>query len=284
MCRLFAQLSLEPRDGREWLVDAPCSLLGQSSHKGREQKDGWGVGWFEGSRARVVKSPRAIYMGKEPAAFRAAARRAKSTVVIAHIRAASNPRGLPPARLKGALNTQPFSDGRWIFAHNGTLSIPDEVQARLGPWRRKVKGTNDSEVFFWQFRKHLQAEGSPAKALRRCVEEIWELWPECRARHADKRAPYLGLNVVASDGRTLVALCHYPLRGRKLTALCTPRQRWGTMSLRQEDGRLVVASEPMDDGDWSRFKDPEILEAWVKGGRIRSRTTTFRAPGREIPA
>ena len=282
MCRLFAQISSSSRDGADFLYGADCSLFKQSRHKGREQKDGWGVGYFSGSRARVLKSPLPVY--DEEARFKHAAARASSRVVIGHLRAASNPRGLPAGRLIGAENTQPFTDGRWIFAHNGTVNIPDEVAKRLGRYASRVRGLNDSEVYFWQFRKHLDRTGSAPLALRACVEELWDLWGGCRRRYPDKKAPYTGLNTLVSDGRMLAAMCHYPLRRKGLTALCTPGQPWGTMSRSRRPGRLVLASEPMDKGRWQRFRDPEILEAWVDKGRIRVRSVKFRAGGARTDA
>lgn len=282
MCRLFAQLSVRPSNGSDLLVGSECSLYSQSHHKGREQKDGWGLGYFSGGRARIVKSPRAVF--KEGPRFKAAAGKAVSRVVIGHLRAASNPRGLAQDSIMGLANTQPFTDGKWVFAHNGTINIPDEVLKSLGPYRRRVKGLNDSEVYFWLFRKHLDRTGSPAAALRACVEELWSLWRGCRARYPRVRAPYTGVNTLVSDGKTLTALCHYTLRGKRLTALCTPGQPWGVMSRSLRDGRLVVASEPMDRGPWMRFGDPEIFEAWVEGGRVRTRSTRFRPPSWPRPA
>ena len=56
-------------------------------------------------------------------------------------------------------HTQPFSFGRWLFAHNGTLFIPREVREALGPLGRPIKGNNDSEVLFYWLMKHCRHPG-----------------------------------------------------------------------------------------------------------------------------
>src|SRR5688572_14483415 len=117
MCRLFGQISPIAVSARDLLVDAERSLLRQSDfRKGHLQQDGWGIGVFNGGAARVIKSPRAAF--QERSRFEKASE-SKSKVVIGHLRAASNPSGLPQKKLIGQVNSQPFTDGKIVFAHNG---------------------------------------------------------------------------------------------------------------------------------------------------------------------
>src|SRR5579864_8890786 len=115
MCRLFAQLSPTPAAARRFLVDSEFSLLKQSDFDAKNrQQDGWGIAHFGNTGEPLVsKSPKPAF--KEMKRFEAAAEQAVSRVVIGHIRAASNPRGIPRGRLINMANTQPFSDGDWIF-------------------------------------------------------------------------------------------------------------------------------------------------------------------------
>ena len=224
MCRLFAQISAAPAASEDFLAEAEFSLLTQSNFKkSNPQKDGWGVAWFgtEG-KAMVSKSPKPAY--REGSKFRAAAGHAVSTAVIGHIRAASNPRKLPKTRLINMDNTQPFTDGRFLFAHNATLQIPREVTERLGPYRRRLKSLNDSEVYFWQFVKFFDELGDVEAALRSCVRENWEIWEDCRRNHPGKTAPYTGLNTLLTDGRGLHALCHAASAGLASRGVCNPDQ------------------------------------------------------------
>lgn len=267
MCRLFAQISPQPRSAEDFLVDSEFSLLKQSNFKkSNVQKDGWGIAHFGNKNDPVVsKSPKPAF--KEATRFGESASRAVSKAVIGHIRAASNPRKLPKTRLINMDNTQPFTDGRWIFAHNGTLQIPQEVSERLGPYRRKLNSLNDSEVYLWQFVKFHDKLKDVEKALLACVAENWALWKECRGRHPDKKAPYTGLNTLLSDGKSLYAFCHAASRGMADCGVCNPETPWGTMSFSLRDNRVIVASENMDRGAWTPFEPPELLCVDIKSGR-----------------
>ncbi|MBI3298318.1 MAG: class II glutamine amidotransferase [Elusimicrobia bacterium] len=270
MCRLFAQLSVKPESAARGLTEAPHALLPLSrADARRRQKDGWGVAWFVDGRPRVLKSSRPLY--EEADRARRAGRRAVSRAVIGHVRAASNPKGLPMGRILGTVNSQPFSAGVWAFAHNGTLQIPDEVAARLGAQRRRLKSRSDSEVFFRQFLKFNAALGDPAEALAACVRETETLWRACRSRHRGKRAPYTGLNAVLSDGRSLHALSLYNGPLGRTRSLGRGVQRWGVMSLRAEPGRVVVASEDLDDGAWRRLPPGTLVSVLPEGRRLRVR-------------
>jgi glutamine amidotransferase len=277
MCRLFAQISPTPAGASRFLVDSEFSLLNQSNFvKSNLQKDGWGIAHFGNDGKPVVsKSPRPAF--EEPAEFRAAAR-ARSRVVLGHIRAASNPRGIARGRLINLENTQPFTDGRWVFAHNGTLEIPDEVARRLGPLRRHLRSLNDSEVYFWQFIKHLERTGEPAAALRECIREDWDLWRKCRQHYPEKKTPYTSLNALVSDGRRLYAVCHAVRRGRADCAVCTPSQPWSVMSFARRGEKLLIGSENLDRGSWTRLVQPEILSVSLSAGGLKVKRERLEVP------
>ena len=260
MCRLFGQISLEPARPEGLLASAPASLLALSrADPERLQKDGWGVGFYNGTgNAKVVKSPRPLF--EEGGRLKRIESRLRSRVIVGHIRAASNPRGLSEKKLVALENTQPFRWGPVVFAHNGTLNIPSEVERLLGPWREKLRGRNDSEVYFWQFMKFYHSLGSIPKALEACVGETRDLWQAGLGRRRGRKAPYTGLNTLVSDGKSLHALCHYPAKGPgEGRALLNAGQRWGTMSLAVREDRVLLASEDMDSGRWRRLRVGEIV-------------------------
>ncbi len=267
MCRLFAQISAQPESPTDFLVESEFSLLKQSNFKKSNlQKDGWGIAYF-GNKGEPVVSKSAKPAFKDGAAFRAASEGAVSRTVVGHIRAASNPLKLAKGRLINMDNTQPFTDGRWIFAHNGTLQIPVEVTERLGPYRRKLKSLNDSEVYFWQFVKFHDKLKDVEKALLACVAENWAIWKECRGDHPGKKAPYTSLNTLLGDGKTLHAFCHAASRGMADCGVCNPATPWGTMSFSLRGRRVVIASENMDRGAWTLFEPPELLSVEIKSGQ-----------------
>jgi len=273
MCRLYAQISAKPLNAADFLAEADHSLLRQANYRRKDyQQDGWGIGYYAAGGAKVVKSPKAVF--KEAARFRSLSAQIKSRVVIGHLRAASNPLRLSQSKLMGYENTQPFTDGRFIFAHNGTVQIPLEVAKFLGPYAASVRGLNDSEIFFWQFRKFYDLYGNIPEALTACVHELWTLWDYCQDRYRKKKLPYIGLNTLVSDGRSLHGLCHYPAGHPKLS-LYDPKQPWGRMTYARRGDRVILASERLDAGSWSAFGNPQIISATLTSGGIKVAKQTF---------
>lgn len=274
MCRLYAQISPRALSAGDFLAESERSLLKQANfRKGDYQEDGWGIGFFNGRGAEIVKSPKAVF-DEEPR-FRRAAKTIRSKVVIGHLRAASNPMRLSRRELMRADNAQPFTDGRFIFAHNGTIQIPRELLKFLGPYRDRLRGSNDSEIYFWQFRKFIELYGDVPQALQACVRELWTLWGlKARPKGA---LPYLGLNTLVSDGDSLHAMCCYPPKHPK-RSLFDPKIQWGRMSFARRGERLIIASEQLDASGWNRFGSAEIVSATLSGGKIALKRVNF-TPG-----
>lgn len=278
MCRLFAQAAPRPAGARDLLVDSSFSLLKQSDMSPENpQKDGWGMAWFGADgKPRVVKSGRPA--SAEADRFKAAADAAYSPVVLGHIRAASNPH-------VDDAHAHPFEDDGWAFIHNGTLTIYKDVAETLGARQARLKTDSDSEVYFQQFLKHLDAVKDPSKAFEACIEEDWRLWPSVRHKYPDASTPYTALNAIASDGRGLHAVCHASRVGLARMGLCHPDQPWSVMSFSKRDGRFLIASEGVDGGDWTRLSPPETLSAvWTHGSiDVRRRVLNLRTPSGPVP-
>ena len=269
MCRITAAISSRPASSRDLLYGNPKSLLAQAGAvKGRFQDDGWGIGFYRGPVPAVIKSPGPARL--EPRAFEAAADTAVSRVTVAHLRDASNPAGLPRARLISRNCTQPFSADGLLFAHNGTLFIKDEIRSLLGKYASKVKGVNDSEVLFWQIVKMLDAYGAPETALAMALDEIRTVWISCRDKYPQHAAPYRGLNVFLASADSLTVLCHYqPKKEGGKDALLTPGWEFGRVAWRRDKDRVVFSSEPADAGPgWKKMNDPGIARAEARGGKI----------------
>lgn len=243
MCRLFGQRAPSPSDAARFLIDSPLSLLRQADPR-HEQTDGWGIALG----VEVVKEARAAH---DSPLYRQAARRA-APVIVAHLRAASNPQKLPREKLLTLENTQPFTDGRWAFAHNGTVYAVTDKR-----WARAWRGRNDSEFYFWLWRRGLEATGEPIEAFKWAVREL---------RSTGMEKPYSSLNAVVTDGTSLHALCHSRAAGMFKNALFTPDQPWQVMSWRQDGQTVVVASEPVDEAPgWKRLGPDQFLSASSKG-------------------
>lgn len=255
MCRLFAQVSSQSASAVDALVGSKFSLLSQADgDPANPQQDGWGLAWFgPDGFPLVTKSGRPAPDEKEQ--FKAAAAKACSPVVLGHIRAASKGIGIDEPR------AHPFSDEGWVFTHNGSLFIHQEVAAALGPRRERLKTDSDSEVYFQQFMKFRASGLEPSAAFEACISENWRLWESCRSRYQEHSAPYSSLNAIASDGHGIHALCHAAQRGLAGYGIFHPDQPWSVMSYAIRGGRLLLASEGVDEGEWTRLSPPETISA-----------------------
>ena len=267
MCRLFGVISAQSIDAQDYFLNAPQSILYESRvDRKRLQGDGWGVGWYERGRPRIIKSPGPIY--KEVNRLRRAARRARSTILIGHVRWASNPLKLPKKELIGSAHTQPFTYKKWLFAHNGTLYIPREVAATLGPLAKNIKGRNDSEVLFYWLMKYLSGDSlhdprRVARAFRQAIRGLDAVWRGCRRRYPLYRYAYHGLNWVISDGKHLAASCFVDPGGfGKSKGLASRRQPYYQLQLHHSAERTLIASEPLDPAlPWTPLHHGEIVVA-----------------------
>ncbi|MFQ6095531.1 MAG: class II glutamine amidotransferase [Candidatus Bathyarchaeia archaeon] len=252
-------LSTKTSTARKYLLEDPCSLYIQSKiNPERLQGDGWGIGFYVNGTPRLIKSEKPVYAEHER--FNSVVSAANSSIIVAHIRRASNPRGLPSKRLISIDNSQPFQYGRYIFAHNGTINIPDEVAERLGDWKQNIRGVNDSEVYFWYVVKELECGVSFQEALMGFQKTLSDLWRENREKHSEKSRPYVGLNIVFSDGEKLYAYCKYDGRDEAVKSLCYQDQPALQMSYIVSSTSLVVASEKTNrEDDWRALESNNLL-------------------------
>ncbi len=271
MCRLFGMLSIEPSNASKYLLEDPCSLYNQSkANPLARQGDGWGIGYYSGRVCHLVKSEKPVYEEYED--FASAVGKADSNLILAHVRRASNPRGLPRTKIISIENSQPFKHENYLFVHNGTITIPDEVEESLGDWRSRIAGFNDSEVYFWFIVKAMTEGASFADAVRQFEGTLSELWEMNREKHPDKLHPYIGLNALLSDGERLYAYCKHDRDDESRKSLCFKEQPVFQMSYLVSPERLIVSSEKTNkDEDWKPLKSGHILIGEIDGKRVTIR-------------
>jgi glutamine amidotransferase len=250
MCRFLAYLG--PPVTLESLLLAPeHSLLRQAwaprfQQHGTVNADGFGVGWYDRGR----RPEPALYRSTRPMwgdrSFGSLAGLVASTAVLAVLRDAT-----PPSVAEES-GTPPFTDGPWLFAHNGAVDGPGEGTSgrgeRIGRLRRTLsdrrlgglRGDTDSEVLFGLALDRLDAGAAPADALAAVIRSA--------AAEAGGR-----MNLVLTDGRRIAATAYgdslYVSEGGSLGA-----------------GALVVASEPFDDDSaWRPVPDRSVVEASEAG-------------------
>lgn len=266
MCRLFGLLG-SGSNPQEWLVRSDRSLLAQS-HVSEEhaQRDGWGIAWRRpGEPLHLERGIGGAYAPEERERYLAAAAAARGTLVVAHLRHASNPMNLPRSRLIGVENSQPFAHGPLLFAHNGKIALPRETRPLLGALEAAVNGVNDSEVLFYLLAHHLDAGATPPIAYERSIADLRRVWEE-QGRPSPE--PYTGLNVLLSPGpEELWAFCHWI--GEHGPSFFDPERPYYRMAYRVDAQLLLVGSEPFDRRPgWRSLDNGEFLRARLSHGLV----------------
>jgi glutamine amidotransferase len=249
MCRLVAHLG-PPVTLQALLVDPPHGLAHQAwapqrQASGTVNADGFGVGWYRPdlrAEPAVHRTTKPMWADRSFASFAGVV---ASPAVLAAVRGATAP---APTEESG---TPPFSEGRWLFAHNGSVDdFRTGAAARLRrtlSTRREaaILGAADSEVLFQLAMARIDDGASPGEALAgvvACVREV-----------SGGR-----LNLVLTDGERMAAT------------------RVGDSLWSHTDagaGRSIVASEPFDDdAPWSEIPEGSLVEAGPGHVTVRSLT------------
>ena len=226
MCRFLAYVG-EPVFLEE-IITKPChSLIHQSLHASEAKTvtngDGFGLGWY-GERAEpgVYRELRPAWSDENLLAI---CRQVRSPAFFAHIRAAT---GTATSRA----NCHPFTHGRLMFMHNGQIGaygtlkrrienmIPDELYGERD-------GTTDSEALFLIALAN-GVEADPVGGFARTLAAIKEM---------------MALSGISEPLRFAATFTN----GSDLYAF-----RWScdnkapTLYLREGNGSVMVASEPID--------------------------------------
>lgn len=257
MCRLYGFRATEPTAVECTLVHAQNALMIQarSDAVGKSHSSGWGVAMYAGGEIHVERKAWAAYEGEH---FSRVAARTRSRTVVGHVRRATV--GQPSLE-----NTHPFTHGRWVFAHNGTIvnfgRLKGELVDAMTPGHREaIRGVTDSEHLF-HYLLTLREEDPDAPLpdiLRRGLLRVVDRMGEGAATDA------AGLNVIWTDGSEMVAsrwgrtLWYVEREGTHDCEIC------GKTGVRGHAGSgyraVVVASEPIShDETWTEVPEGSLL-------------------------
>ncbi len=211
---MFGLRAAEPHHVQRSLLQDQNALCVQS----KDHPDGWGIGHYPTSGDSEALHHPVVERGLSAAFadedFALAAGRVLARTVVAHVRRAS----CGPVTVA---NTHPFTHGRWLFAHNGTVTrfsdssddalCRTQLEAELDPdLRATLAGDTDSERCFMLFlgrlrsRTRLEASASPQ-------DIAWALQETVRVVRAIADRPGLepsSLTFIVSDGDSLLAVRH----------------------------------------------------------------------------
>ncbi|MDP2812024.1 MAG: class II glutamine amidotransferase [Rhodocyclaceae bacterium] len=220
MCELFGASASAARGYSSWLL--PFRARGGET---ADNPDGWGIASWANDQATIEKSPQPGWHSER---FRELAESVNSRLLLAHVRKARHP------PIPGLLNTHPFAHaccGReWVFAHNGM--VPDVVEQPCTGAVCHPEGETDSELAFC----HLLAgivDAYDAADIDRWLGQL--------ATRATAIASLGKFNFLLSDGSVLIAHGHDRLHYSERPA-----------------GLALVATEPLDAGDWRAFAPGEL--------------------------
>lgn len=271
MCELFAMSSDGPSTVK-------YSLEEFSKHGGltRDNKDGWGITYYEGADMRLIKEPAPA--STSPWVTFIAGQNLASDTVIAHVRMAS--RGHPTLE-----NTHPFDrelgGRRHVFAHNGTMPDIETALPLTGEHYRPI-GDTDSEHAFCVLLGRLHrlwwhGEGVPP----------WRDRFDIVTRFATDLRPLGQANFLYSDGDVLFVHAqkrHYERPDGSLTEAVPPglnvltygdneKTRVTTAGLNVSVGgkhAMLFASVPLTNDRWVPLPEGAVLA--VKDGRELARS------------
>ncbi|RKR86034.1 glutamine amidotransferase [Micromonospora pisi] len=213
---------------------ATGSDSGWQTDSGSGSAPGTGAGTGEPARYR-----RAIPIWAD-AALPALAASTRSGAVLAAVRSATV--GMPVVETAAA----PFSDGRWLFSHNGMVpGWPDTLVGLAAELPTRdlltLDAPTDAALLWALVRQRLRSGTSPERAVAETVRAVADAAPGAR------------LNLLLTDGRTAVASA----AGHAL-------------SVRAGAGSTLICSEPLDDDPaWAGVPDGHLVVATIDDVHLR---------------
>ena len=238
MCRHLAYVG--PPVTLEKLIIKPEHSLLQQAFAPRYQThgtinaDGFGVGWYDrDKRAEPARYRTTRQIWADPS-FASISGLVSSNAVLAAVRSAS------PGMAVEETSTPPFTDGPWLFSHNGF--VPGFSTGVGRALRRKV-----SE----RARTRWRARRTPSSCSRSC----WTGSTPAR-RPAEALVSVVGLVDELTTARLNLLLTD----GERVAATAC-RNSLFVFDDRQLTGAVVIASEPYDDDpSWEVVEDGSVVE------------------------
>ncbi|NER79619.1 MAG: ergothioneine biosynthesis protein EgtC [Leptolyngbya sp. SIO1D8] len=251
MCRLLGYLGpVIQLDSL--LLEPPHSLVVQAYapkelEVAKLNADGFGMGWYHPTQATRPFTYRNILPIWNDVNLESMCRYITTGCALAYVRSATPGQGVDIS------NCQPFQQDNWLFTHNGyiqqfhtTLYQPMR-QAMSDRASTSLRGSTDSEHIWGLLLSSLLAESAPA------LETALEIALKTLMTLAHEYNTPVAANVLASDGKKLVG-----------ARLASHRQAPSLYWLRDNSrfpGAVLVASEPLFDGDWMAFPDSSLFIA-----------------------
>lgn len=228
-------LRIQARRPRELLVGSTCA-------------DGFGVAWYHpetSANAARYANPLPLWADNNVPGFGAMT---ASGTQIAAVR---------DATVEGtntAENCHPFTDGQYSFSHNGYLEAfhddwKEEVLSWIAPERlKKIRGSTDSEHLFQAILTEADQNEGPEALVVAVKQIIGRVLP--LAQQLGRKCQ---LNFLISNGNGVIAT----REGNQPAA----NSLYTLVDGIDTPGGIVIASEPLHEGDWQAVQEGTLLVA-----------------------
>ncbi len=265
MCRLFAFVGTSPHHLTSHFIETHSSLLKQAT----KNPDGWGIAYYD--EAGECHFEKDTHNAQHSERFFELARSLNTTLCIAHIRFATVGVSAPE-------NAHPFTYGKWVFAHNGTVqkfsAIRDKIMTMLPDHlRNNIQGSTDSEVLFAFFLRELERQqevhGNSISeknlvitALRNSVTKINTI-ALAQGAEGDSR-----INILLTDGKDIWGV------------------RFGKHLFRRrmaDDGRVIATEKTDKESGWKPFPENIVFHIVPGADEIDMRPLLGHKPDFAIP-
>jgi glutamine amidotransferase len=255
MCRLLGYIG--PSVQLDRLLYKPDHSLIVQSYDPREMTagtlnaDGFGLGWYHPQRQDLPYTYRNVLPIWNDTNLSSLSRYVESGQVIASVRSAT------PGLAVDLSNCPPFQFDRLLMVHNGFIqnfrqTLYRPIRDRLSdPLYQSIHGTTDSEHLFALILQEWQSHpgDSLETALIRAIQTAYDLASPTHTR--------VGGTMILQDGDRLIAC-------RTASHAPVPTLYW-----LQDDpmfpAAVLVASEPMFEGDWQPLPEHHLLIANRQG-------------------
>jgi predicted glutamine amidotransferase len=231
MCRLLGTVSTTPVTLDDVLGTEREAFLGLAAVHG----DGWGHAWSTGpADLEVRKSPESALASAELADL---ARSRPAEAALTHLRWATL--GLPVR----PVNTHPFTDGRVVFAHNGSIAPPTALDALIAPeLAGRQQGDTDSERYFLAVLSRMAEGATAGEALARTVDDVVAGGAEVHS-----------LNCLLLTPEALFAVCVYDPSWNE------DRDYYPLLHRRVGDTVVVASTGWTDSAGWTTVSNGQML-------------------------
>ena len=249
------------------ITEPEHSLIHQSAHSQLRQEplngDGFGLAWYVPEISSEPARFRSIRPAWNCSNLRDIARVSESSVVLAHVRAAS------PGLAVAESNCHPFTSGKLTFMHNGSIggflaSKRRLLRALSDEAFNSISGTTDSEVAFAHFQDFydklvdLPAVERLATAMTSTIQQLLALTSEV------EEPCYL--NFAVTDG-THAAVSRFSNVEEDPTLFLNRGRSYqckdGVCSMVKSDlanEAVIVASEPLsEDKNWEEVPSRSLV-------------------------